>query len=309
MKAKKIMPDKYQFVIQDEKGRIDKVLTTKISSLSRSRIQELVQDRNILVNGKKVKTSYKVQKNDLVSVSVPKLKPLAVIPEDIPLDIIYEDQDVIVVNKPQGMVVHPATGHPDHTLVNALLFHTKNLAESPEGFRPGIVHRIDKDTSGLLMVAKNAFSRESLEKQLAQKTNKRLYLAIVHGNFSEKSGTIEAPIGRDHYNRKKMAVVENGKNAVTHFTVLEQFQKYSLIRCQLETGRTHQIRVHLAYIGHPVAGDPLYGPHHTLKGNGQFLHAQVLGFKQPHSGKWLEFEAQPPQIFLQQLTDLREKSD
>ncbi|WP_419512939.1 RluA family pseudouridine synthase [Lactobacillus kimbladii] len=303
------MPDKYQFVIQDEKGRIDKVLTTKISSLSRSRIQELVQDRNILVNGKKVKTSYKVQKNDLVSVSVPKLKPLAVIPEDIPLDIIYEDQDVIVVNKPQGMVVHPAAGHPDHTLVNALLFHTKNLAESPEGFRPGIVHRIDKDTSGLLMVAKNAFSRESLEKQLAQKTNKRLYLAIVHGNFSEKSGTIEAPIGRDHYNRKKMAVVENGKNAVTHFTVLEQFQKFSLIRCQLETGRTHQIRVHLAYIGHPVAGDPLYGPHHTLKGNGQFLHAQVLGFKQPHSGKWLEFEAQPPQIFLQQLTDLREKSD
>ena len=309
MKAKKIMPDKYQFVIQDEKGRIDKVLTTKISSLSRSRIQELVQDRNILVNGKKVKTSYKVQKNDLVSVSVPKLKPLAVIPEDIPLDIIYEDQDVIVVNKPQGMVVHPAAGHPDHTLVNALLFHTKNLAESPEGFRPGIVHRIDKDTSGLLMVAKNAFSRESLEKQLAQKTNKRLYLAIVHGNFSEKSGTIEAPIGRDHYNRKKMAVVENGKNAVTHFTVLEQFQKFSLIRCQLETGRTHQIRVHLACIGHPVAGDPLYGPHHTLKGNGQFLHAQVLGFKQPHSGKWLEFEAQPPQIFLQQLTDLREKSD
>ena len=309
MKAKKIMPDKYQFVIQDEKGRIDKVLTTKISSLSRSRIQELVQDRNILVNGKKVKTSYKVQKNDLVSVSVPKLKPLAVIPEDIPLDIIYEDQDVIVVNKPQGMVVHPAAGHPDHTLVNALLFHTKNLAESPEGFRPGIVHRIDKDTSGLLMVAKNAFARESLEKQLAQKTNKRLYLAIVHGNFSEKSGTIEAPIGRDHYNRKKMAVVENGKNAVTHFTVLEQFQKFSLIRCQLETGRTHQIRVHLAYIGHPVAGDPLYGPHHTLKGNGQFLHAQVLGFKQPHLGKWLEFEAQPPQIFLQQLTDLREKSD
>ena len=309
MKAKKIMPDKYQFVIQDEKGRIDKVLTTKISSLSRSRIQELVQDRNILVNGKKVKTSYKVQKNDLISVNVPKLKPLAVIPEDIPLDIIYEDQDVIVVNKPQGMVVHPAAGHPDHTLVNALLFHTKNLAESPEGFRPGIVHRIDKDTSGLLMVAKNAFARESLEKQLAEKTNKRLYLAIVHGNFSEKSGTIEAPIGRDHYNRKKMAVVENGKNAVTHFTVLEQFQKFSLIRCQLETGRTHQIRVHLAYIGHPVAGDPLYGPHHTLKGNGQFLHAQVLGFKQPHSGKWLEFEAQPPQIFLQQLTDLREKSD
>ena len=309
MKAKKIMPDKYQFVIQEEKGRIDKVLATKIPSLSRSRIQDLVQDKNILVNSKTVKTSYKVQKNDLISVSVPKLKPLAVVPEDIPLDIIYEDQDVIVVNKPQGMVVHPAAGHPDHTLVNALLFHTKNLAESPEGFRPGIVHRIDKDTSGLLMVAKNVFARENLEKQLAQKTNKRLYLAIVHGNFSEKSGTIEAPIGRDHYDRKKMAVVENGKNAVTHFTVLEQFQKYSLIKCQLETGRTHQIRVHLAYIGHPVAGDPLYGPHHTLKGNGQFLHAQVLGFKQPRSSKWLEFDVQPPQIFLEQLADLREKSD
>ncbi len=309
MKVKKIMPDKYQLVIQDEKGRIDKVLATKIPTLSRSRIQELVQDKNILVNGKRVKTSYKVQKNDLISVFIPKLKPLAVTPEDIPLDIVYEDQDVIVVNKPQGMVVHPAAGHPDHTLVNALLFHTKNLAESPEGFRPGIVHRIDKDTSGLLMVAKNAFARESLEKQLAEKTNKRLYLAIVHGNFSEKSGTIEAPIGRDHYNRKKMAVVENGKNAVTHFTVLEQFQKYSLIKCQLETGRTHQIRVHLAYIGHPVAGDPLYGPHHTLKGNGQFLHAQVLGFKQPRSSKWLEFDVQPPQIFLEQLADLREKSD
>ena len=309
MKAKKIMPDKYQFVIQEEKGRIDKVLATKIPSLSRSRIQELVQDKNILVNSRAVKTSYKVQKNDLISVNVPKLKPLAVVPEDIPLDIIYEDQDVIVVNKPQGMVVHPAAGHPDHTLVNALLFHTKNLAESPEGFRPGIVHRIDKDTSGLLMVAKNAFARESLETQLAQKTNKRLYLAIVHGNFSEKSGTIEAPIGRDHYNRKKMAVVENGKDAVTHFTVLEQFPKYSLIKCQLETGRTHQIRVHLAYIGHPIAGDPLYGAHHTLNGNGQFLHAQVLGFEQPHSGKWLEFEVQPPQIFLQQLADLREKSD
>ena len=309
MKVKKIMPDKYQLVIQDEKGRIDKILATKIPTLSRSRIQELVQDKNILVNGKRVKTSYKVQKKDLISVFIPKLKPLAVTPEDIPLDIVYEDQDVIVVNKPQGMVVHPAAGHPDHTLVNALLFHTKNLAESPEGFRPGIVHRIDKDTSGLLMVAKNAFARESLEKQLAEKTNKRLYLAIVHGNFSEKSGTIEAPIGRDHYNRKKMAVVENGKNAVTHFTVIEQFQKYSLIKCQLETGRTHQIRVHLAYIGHPVAGDPLYGPHHTLNGNGQFLHAQVLGFKQPRSGKWLEFDVQPPQIFLEQLADLREKSD
>ena len=303
------MPNKYQIVIKDEKGRIDKVLANAIPSLSRSRIQELLHDQNILVNQKIVKSSYKVQKNDIILVTVPKLKPLALIPEDIPLDIIYEDHDVIVVNKPQGMVVHPAAGHPDHTLVNALLFHTKNLAKSPEGFRPGIVHRIDKDTSGLLMVAKNAFARESLEEQLATKTNKRLYLAIVHGNFSEKQGTIAAPIGRDQYNRKKMAVVGNGKEAITHFTVLEQFQNYSLLRCRLETGRTHQIRVHLAYIGHPVAGDPLYGPHHTLKGNGQFLHAQVLGFRQPTTGKWLEFAVKPPRIFLQRLTELREKSD
>ncbi|WP_294756184.1 RluA family pseudouridine synthase [uncultured Lactobacillus sp.] len=303
------MPNKYQIVIKDEKGRIDKVLANAIPSLSRSRIQELLHDQNILVNQKIVKSSYKVQKNDMIMVTVPKLKPLALIPEDLPLDIIYEDHDVIVVNKPQGMVVHPAAGHPDHTLVNALLFHTKNLAKSPEGFRPGIVHRIDKDTSGLLMVAKNAFARESLEEQLATKTNKRLYLAIVHGNFSEKQGTIAAPIGRDQYNRKKMAVVGNGKEAITHFTVLEQFQNYSLLRCRLETGRTHQIRVHLAYIGHPVAGDPLYGPHHTLKGNGQFLHAQVLGFRQPTNGKWLEFAVQPPRIFLQRLTELREKSD
>ena len=303
------MSNKYQLVIHDEKGRIDKVLANAIPSLSRSRIQELLHDQNILVNQKIVKSSYKVQKNDLITVIVPKLKPLALVPEDIPLDIVYEDQDVIVVNKPQGMVVHPAAGHPDHTLVNALLFHTKNLAKSPEGFRPGIVHRIDKDTSGLLMVAKNALARESLEEQLATKTNKRLYLAIVHGNFSEKQGTIEAPIGRDHYNRKKMAVVANGKEAITHFTVLEQFQNYSLLRCQLETGRTHQIRVHLAYIGHPVAGDPLYGPHHSLKGNGQFLHAQVLGFRQPTTGKWLEFAVKPPRIFLQRLAELREKSD
>lgn len=307
MKVKKIMPDKYQFIIKDEQGRLDSLLASKIPNLSRTRIQELLRDKNILVNDKVVKPSYKVQKNDLIVVTIPQLKPLAMIPEDIPLDIIYEDQDVLVVNKPQGMVVHPAAGHPDHTLVNALLFHTKNLAQSPEGFRPGIVHRIDKDTSGLLMVAKNSFARESLENQLAHKTNKRLYLAIVHGNFSEKSGVINAPIGRDHFNRKKMAVVENGKEAVTHFTVLEQFQNYSLIECRLETGRTHQIRVHLSYIGHPVAGDPLYGPQHSLKGHGQFLHAQILGFKQPHSGKWLEFKVEPPQIFLERLTELRKK--
>lgn len=300
------MPEKYNFKVTNEKGRLDKFISEKVLSLSRTRVKELIQDHLVLVNGKTEKVSYKVNMNDLISVTVPALKPLAVTPEDIPLDIIYEDHDVIVVNKPQGMVVHPSAGHSNHTLVNALLYYTKDLAASPEGFRPGIVHRIDKDTSGLLMIAKNTKARESLESQLAHKTNKRLYLAIVHGNFNEDSGIIEAPIGRDHFNRKKMAVVENGKNAITHFSVLEQFRGYSLICCQLETGRTHQIRVHLAYIGHPVAGDPLYGPKHTLKGHGQFLHAQVLGFKQPQTGKWLEFEVNPPQLFEQKLTELRE---
>lgn len=300
------MPERYELEVANENERLDKFIAEKISTLSRTRIKELVKENHILVNGVNEKVSYKVQQGDHIVVDVPALKPLSIDPENIPLDIVYEDEDVIVVNKPQGMVVHPSAGHPDHTLVNALLFHTKDLAANPEGFRPGIVHRIDKDTSGLLMIAKNAQARECLEEQLAHKTNKRLYLAIVHGNFGENSGLVDAPIGRNHFNRKKMAVTETGKNAVTHFTVLEQFQNYSLIQCQLETGRTHQIRVHLAYIGHPVAGDPLYGPHHTLKGHGQFLHAAVLGFNHPKTNQWLEFKVDPPKIFTQKLTELRE---
>ena len=231
--------------------RLDKYVAEQVTELSRTRIKDLVQAGKILVNGKQTKVAYKVEAGDQISVDVPPLEALQVEAENIPLDIVYEDEDVIVVNKPQGMVVHPAAGHPDHTLVNALLYHTKDLAASPEGFRPGIVHRIDKDTSGLLMVAKNAKARESLEAQLAAKSNKRLYLAIVHGNFSEEAGTIDAPIGRNPRDRKQMAVVENGKPAVTHFKVLEQYPGYSLIQCQLETGRTHQIRVHMDYIGHP----------------------------------------------------------
>ncbi|RHW50521.1 RluA family pseudouridine synthase [Lactobacillus bombicola] len=301
------MEKNYELKVNTEQGRLDKFIASKISSLSRTRIKELIQDERIMVNHKKEKVSYKIQTGDQISVTVPQLAPLVVTAENIALDIIYEDEDVIVVNKPQGMVVHPAAGHPNHTLVNALLYHTKDLASSPEGFRPGIVHRIDKDTSGLLMVAKNQKARISLEKQLASKSNKRLYLAIVHGNFNEQSGLIDAPIGRDRLNRKKMAVVDNGKPAITHFAVLEQFKGYSLVSCQLETGRTHQIRVHLAYIGHPVAGDPLYGPKNTLQGNGQFLHAQVLGFMQPSTDKWLEFKVAPPTIFTERLAELKEK--
>ncbi|CDR75653.1 RluA family pseudouridine synthase [Lactobacillus delbrueckii] len=301
------MNREYELTAEESGQRLDKYLAGEMTDLSRSRIKELVQAGEILVNGKKSKVSYKVQKDDLIQVIVLPLEPLKLEAENIPLDIVYEDKDVIVVNKPQGMVVHPAAGHPSHTLVNALLYHTRDLADSPEGFRPGIVHRIDKDTSGLLMVAKNAAARESLEKQLAAKSNKRQYLAIVHGNFAEEEGTIDAPIGRNPEDRKQMAVVEKGKSAVTHFKVLEQYQGYSLVECQLETGRTHQIRVHMAYIGHPLAGDPLYGPRKTLPGHGQFLHAKTLGFEQPSTGEWLEFSVQPPEIFQQTVADLRKK--
>lgn len=301
------MPKKYSLEVTNQRGRLDKFISEQLSDLSRTRVKELIQDQNILVNEKVEKVSYKIQDGDKIKITVPAVKPLDIVAENIPLDIVYEDDDVIVVNKPQGMVVHPAPGHPDHTLVNALLYHTQDLAQSPEGFRPGIVHRIDKDTSGLLMIAKNATARESLEQQLANKTNKRIYWAIVHGNFSEEQGSIDAPIGRNPYDRKKMAVVENGKKAITHFKVLKQFKGYSLIECQLETGRTHQIRVHLDYIGHAVAGDPLYGPRKTLKGNGQFLHAKILGFKHPKTGKWLEFSVEPPKIFQNMLIQL-EKS-
>ena len=301
------MVKEYNLSVSKSNVRLDKYIAEQIPDLSRTRIKELIKSKNILINNHLEKVSYKVNLEDQIKVTVPPKEPLNVKPENIPLDIIYEDNDVIVVNKPQGMVVHPAAGHPDHTLVNALLYHTRDLASSPEGFRPGIVHRIDKDTSGLLMIAKNAKARESLEHQLATKTNKRLYLAIVHGNFGEESGTIDAPIGRNPHDRKKMGVVETGKEAITHFKVLEQFKNYSLIQCQLETGRTHPIRVHLSYIGHPVAGDPLYGPRKTLNGNGQFLHAQVLGFKHPSSGKWLEFEIDPPKIFKKRLAELRKE--
>ena len=296
----------FELNVSAKAGRLDKYISEH-SDLSRSRVQELLTSGDILVNSKQEKPSYKVAIGDKISVHVPKLVPLNVEPEDIPLDIVYEDNDVIVVNKPQGMVVHPSAGHPDHTLVNGLIYHTKNLAKCDEIFRPGIVHRIDKDTSGLLMIAKNATARISLEKQLANKINKREYIAIVHDNFKHSSGVIDAPIGRNPYQRQQMAVVASGKKAITHFTVLEQFPGYSLVKCVLETGRTHQIRVHMSYIGHPIAGDPLYGPKKTLNGNGQFLHAKTLGFYHPKTNQWLEFSISEPQIFAKQLYLLRKK--
>lgn len=297
--------EQFSFVVSDqESGRLDKVVTNHYPDLTRSKIQNLIKQEQILVNQAPTTNRYKVSENDVIDVTLPDPVEVSVKPEKMNLDIVFEDDDVIVVNKPQGMVVHPAPGHENGTLVNGLLDHAP-LATVNGELRPGIVHRIDKDTSGLLMVAKNDQAMLSLSAQLKAKTNQRKYLAIVHGNFKEEAGTINAPIGRSKKDRKKMAIVEDGRPAVTHFKVLERFTDYTLIECELETGRTHQIRVHLKYIGHPVAGDPLYGPRNTLKGNGQFLHAKLLGFKHPRTGEELAFEVDPPQIFQDTLSKLR----
>lgn len=277
-------------------GRIDKVLAGIITDTSRSQLKKWIENGNVTVNGSIVKPKYKLQSGDQVKVVPEQLQKIDLKPEKIPLDIVYEDDDVIVVNKPQGMVVHPAPGHPDHTLVNALLYHSP-LSHINGEFRPGIVHRIDKDTSGLLMVAKNDRAHRSLAAQLKAKTNKREYVALVHGVIKEDQGTIDAPLGRSKQDRKKQAVVPDGRHAVTHFKVLKRYQHYTLVACRLETGRTHQIRVHMKYIGHPLAGDPLYGPRKTLPGNGQFLHARLLGFKHPVTGKEMLFTAPLPDWF------------
>lgn len=297
--------EQFSFVVSNqESGRLDKVVTNYYPDLTRSKIQNLIKQEQILVNQAPTTNRYKVSENDVIDVTLPDPVEVSVKPEKMNLDIVFEDDDVIVVNKPQGMVVHPAPGHENGTLVNGLLDHAP-LATVNGELRPGIVHRIDKDTSGLLMVAKNDQAMLSLSAQLKAKTNQRKYLAIVHGNFKEEAGTINAPIGRSKKDRKKMAIVEDGRPAVTDFKVLERFTDYTLIECELETGRTHQIRVHLKYIGHPVAGDPLYGPRNTLKGNGQFLHAKLLGFKHPRTGEELVFEVDPPQIFRDTLSKLR----
>lgn len=290
-------------VVEMQNGRLDKACSEIFSDYSRSQIKQLLDGGNITVNGKTEKAKYKVKSGDVIRLEEPETKTLELRPENIPLDIVYEDDDVIVINKPQGMVVHPAPGHDDHTLVNALLYHCP-LSTINGTFRPGIVHRIDKDTSGLLMVAKNDKAHRSLAKQLKDKTNIREYVALVHGRIAEDEGTINAPIGRSLKDRKKQAVVKDGRNAVTHFEVLKRYRDYTFVKCILETGRTHQIRVHMKYIGHPLVGDPLYGPKKTIKGNGQFLHAGKLGFVHPTTGKLLIFEAPLPKIFQECLEKL-----
>ena len=293
-----------ELIIKESGIRLDKALAD-LTELSRSQANEAIKNGNILVNGKAVKAKYSVKEGDLVTYDLPEPEVLEYEAEDIPLDIVYEDDDVAVVNKPQGMVVHPSVGHTSGTLVNALMYHIHDLSSINGVVRPGIVHRIDKDTSGLLMIAKNDRAHQALAEELKDKKSLRKYLAIVHGNISNDRGVIEAPIGRSEKDRKKQAVTAKGKSAVTHFKVLERFGNYTLVELTLETGRTHQIRVHMAYIGHPVAGDPLYGPRKTLKGNGQFLHAQTLGFNHPTTGESLRFSVEPPAIFQETLENLR----
>ena len=284
-------------------GRIDKELGHHFLQFSRSQLKRWIDDGTVTVNGQTVKAKYQLQAGDRVVIEPETPVEIDLEPENIPLDIVYEDDDVLVVNKPQGMVVHPAPGHPNHTLVNALMYYAPLSSINGE-LRPGIVHRIDKDTSGLLMVAKTDRAHRSLTAQLKEKSNLREYVALVHGVIKENEGTIDAPLARSPKDRKKQAVVVGGRHAVTHFRVLKRYQHYTLVACRLETGRTHQIRVHMKYINHPLAGDSLYGPRKTLPGHGQYLHARLLGFEHPVTGEEMVFTASLPDYFEQMLSYL-----
>ncbi|BCB03284.1 RluA family pseudouridine synthase [Bacillus sp. KH172YL63] len=292
-------------ILEEDKGeRIDKVVSQLNKEWSRSQVQQWIKDGHIKVNEESVKPNFKCPLNAVITVEIPDPEELDVEPEDLNLDIAYEDGDVIVVNKPKGMVVHPAPGHYSGTMVNGLMHHCTDLSGINGVLRPGIVHRIDKDTSGLLMVAKNDMAHEHLVNQLVAKTVTRKYTAIVHGLIPHEYGTIDAPIGRDPKDRQSMAVVDNGKSAVTHFKVLDRYKDFTLVECELETGRTHQIRVHMKYIGFPLAGDPKYGPRKTLSIEGQALHAGVLGFIHPRTEEYMEFKAELPEEFMKVIKHL-----
>ncbi len=305
------MMEETKWVISEEhnKERLDKTIVKLHGEWSRTIIQEWAKEGRIEVNGKAAKSNYKVQSGDEVVVYPKEPEEIDIVPENIPLGILYEDDDVIVVNKPRGMVVHPAPGHPGGTLVNALMYHCKDLSGINGEIRPGIVHRIDKDTSGVLVAAKNDKAHEHLSRQLKDKKTERIYKTIVHGNIPHEHGTVDAPIGRDPMDRQKMTVTDiNAKDAVTHFNVIERFGNYTFLECRLETGRTHQIRVHLQYIGHAVAGDPKYGHRNTLPISGQALHAARLGFVHPSKEEYMEWEAPMPEDMEGLLDDLRKKS-
>ena len=291
---------KEYFTVENQEGeRIDRYLSEEMEDRSRSYIQKLIKDQYVIVNQKPVKANYRLSLGDMVEITLPEAKEPDIIPENIPLDILYEDQDIIIVNKPKQMVVHPAPGHYSGTLVNALMYHCGQELSGINGtMRPGIVHRIDMDTTGSLIVCKNDMAHQSLSEQLKVHSIKRVYVAIVHGNIKEDNGTVNAPIGRHPTERKKMSIhTKNGRNAITHYKVLERFGEYTYIQCELETGRTHQIRVHMASLGHPVLGDPLYGPHRCpLPGlDHQLLHACRIAFDHPADGRRCVFAAEPPE--------------
>lgn len=300
--------NKLELVVSDDcKGsRLDKWLSEQFSELTRNAVQKLIESGEVLIDGKPVNKNYKLKGGEKSVVSIPEPQVLDVKPQNIPIEIVYEDDDLLVVNKPKGMVVHPAAGNHDGTLVNALLYHCNGRLSSINGvIRPGIVHRIDKLTSGLLIVAKNDATHNFLAEQIKEHSFTREYQAINCGRFKEKSGTVDAPIGRSKYDRKKMCVTElNSKHAVTHYQVIDEFGQYSMLKFRLETGRTHQIRVHSAYIGHPVLGDEVYGK--PFKGvEGQCLHAKKIGFIHPTTKEYMEFDSELPDYFIKILNKLK----
>ena len=302
------MEEEFELICEKPGERIDRFLSGEMENLSRSYIQKLIKDGNLSVNGAAVKPNYKVVRGDSICVRIPGPEVLDVLPENIPLDILYEDDDILVVNKPKGMVVHPAPGHSSHTLVNAVLYHCGNELSGINGvIRPGIVHRIDMDTTGSLVICKNDRAHQILAEQLKEHSITRKYHAIVHGNFREDSGTVNASIGRHPTDRKKMSTKSSsGRPAVTHYRVLERFGNYTYIECELETGRTHQIRVHMSSIGHPILGDSVYGPSKCpFSLQGQTLHAKILGFRHPATGEYVEFDAPLPDYFVRLLSALR----
>ena len=296
---------------EDEGMRLDKFRSVRVEELTRSAAERLAEQGQVSSGGKTLDKKYRLRAGDAIEVILPEPVGLDILPEAIPLDIRYEDADLLVVNKPKGMVVHPAAGHAGGTLVNALLAHCGDSLSGINGvIRPGIVHRIDKDTSGLLIVAKNDFAHQRLAEQIKEHSFTRMYEAVVHGNLKEDTGTIDAPIGRHPTDRKRMAVTEkNSRHAVTHFEVLARYKGFTHVRLKLETGRTHQIRVHMAYIGHPVAGDPVYGPKKPVPNlDGQCLHARVIGFVHPRTGEYLEITSELPSYFTAFLEKLKKQT-
>lgn len=306
-KGKKMMRE-FSVTALQAGTRIDKFLSDELPDMSRSFIQKLIKDSNVLVNGKPVKSNFKLNTNDLIVIHEPELKDPDIIPENIPLDILFEDDDLLIVNKPKGMVVHPAAGHYSGTLVNAVMYHCKeNLSGINGVIRPGIVHRIDRDTTGSIIICKNDMAHNSIASQLKEHSGRRVYRAIVHGVIKEDEGVVNAPIGRHPVERKKMSVNHsNGKHAVTHYRVLERFANFTYIECELETGRTHQIRVHMASIKHPLLGDEVYGPAKCpYKLIGQTLHAKTIGVQHPRTNTYLEVDAPLPEYFESLLIKLR----